>query len=331
MGSKIGWILAGALILGLVLIVLFVVVFPPASSPTAETMGENFMQLKTISLSPAVVVAFESTGAGNAGDDYHEAVTIHQANAEGIGRFVYDLQAIAKGDTAAEAATIDILNKIDAHISAGSRKAKMQYTFVHTPKKFKVGYNYKPAEALFNVSEAMDALATYYFAKNKYEDAWNVLCHEFVMGRHMMDERSRPDMVYLGVFIQTKSLDGLMDIRSKWDGAKDINLNKFKQYACQLSAVRNSYEQKLKIVWNTRPEPGDVFHVIKADQDRAWRVQGLLSLGILKFTAVKRGDLRQTDKLIEKYLTSSDPLEAAAAAAARDLDTAGFNRLGVEY
>ena len=76
------------------------------------------------------------------------------------------------------------------------------------------------------------------------------------------------------------------------------------------------------------PNPGDVFNVAENDKDRSWRIQAILSLGIVKFTATKRGDLRRVRKIIDKNVAGDDPLAAAAAKAAKELTARQFNQLG---
>ena len=64
---------------------------------------------------------------------------------------------------------------------------------------------------------------------------------------------------------------------------------------------------------------------------RRVRVQGLLVLGIVKFSAPQRGDVRVAKKLMDRYAASDDPLEAAAAKAARELTREDFRRIGTQY
>jgi len=130
--------------------------------------------------------------------------------------------------------------------------------------------------------------------------------------------------------IQVLALDALRDLYKLWGSARAGRVEQLQQYDTKLSAVRAFHEGKLKILWAAHPHAGDVFYVIEGDQDRAWRVQALLELGILRFSAETRGDRKKTAKLIERYCAGADEMEAAAARAARDLTEEEFNVLGTK-
>jgi hypothetical protein len=67
------------------------------------------------------------------------------------------------------------------------------------------------------------------------------------------------------------------------------------------------------------PHPGDVFNLAANHADRAIRVEAIVVLGIIRHGQIGRGDQRTVRKLIDKYLESSDELEAAAAKAAHEM------------
>ena len=67
------------------------------------------------------------------------------------------------------------------------------------------------------------------------------------------------------------------------------------------------------------------------DEDLAWRVQGLLTSGLIRFTAMgSRGDKRRLKRLVDKYSGGDDPYLAAAAKAARDFTRKEFNVIGTK-
>ncbi|MFW6061344.1 MAG: hypothetical protein ACOC93_00900, partial [Planctomycetota bacterium] len=90
-------------------------------------------------------------------------------------------------------------------------------------------------------------------------------------------------------------------------------LSRISDYRTQLRDVSELYRQKRDALW-PQPHPGDTFNIIANDADRAWQVEGLLALGILKFTqAGHEGNSARTEELIQTYLDSDDPHLARAA------------------
>jgi len=144
----------------------------------------------------------------------------------------------------------------------------------------------------------------------------------------MAGEHSRVDMTNTGLQVQLDALGVLAAVCRAEGGEKAKLLDKIQAYSDSLLAFRRHIEGKQRIVWALPPKPGDVFYVIENDKDRAWRVQAILALGVLRFTAQTRGDDRYTAKLIEQFKASSDPLEAAAAKTADEMTDVDFNLVG---
>ena len=90
-GGKLGWILAGALVIVVAGLLIFVVSLPTPSKPTPATMKEGFMTLHVVDLSPAVVAGSEPDAPGNAGDDYAQAAEAYKQNIDLLKRAGADL------------------------------------------------------------------------------------------------------------------------------------------------------------------------------------------------------------------------------------------------
>jgi hypothetical protein len=205
----------------------------------------------------------------------------------------------------------------------------MTYVFVHTPERLKVAVTYPPARELRSVAEAVDLLRAYRQGRRDYPVARGLLHDTFMLGWHMVTERACVDMVRTGSQIQARSLDRLRELYALWqppDHAERVKA--MREYAGRLGRCRAHHTNKLRLLWRTQPEPGDVFNVVRNDRDPAWRIQGLLALGIVRFTAASGGDVRCAQTLIAEHVDSAERLEAAAARAARDLTAAEFRRLG---
>ena len=347
-GSKAGWIVAGSFALVVLVILGYFIVFPPPSWRTPATADPELVKLGLPAVSAEVVLGELPAAPGNAADDYSSAVAVMETNLALIGKHIgeddYDPDdeddKKLRWNIPPEA--MSVLQEIASHVQAGAQKADMKYSFVYSPKTFNVTYFYKPADELEKLTSVLDTLATTYFRQKKYAEAEAILKAEFTLGCHMMRERIRVDMGIRGLRVQDMALTGLrglylerVDALIKLKTAdKDIQdfekrLKGIKTYSDSLICLHRAWKDKRKILWNVRPEPGDVFYIIENDEDRAWRVQGLLGLGLIKFTAAgSRSDKRKIKKLVAKYSAGDDPYLAAAANAARDFTREEFNVIG---
>ena len=331
MGNKLGWALAGAAVVGVGTIVLLMVVFPPPSRPTGATLREGSLELHVVGVSAAKVAGAVPGEEGNAGDDYQGAIETYRDNAEQIAEEIEKLGEGAQVRPTLHSRALRAIEQIAAHVASGAARKEMRFTLVHTPAKFEYGYFYPPTEEMHNISQPLSLLSYHYRSAKRYADAEKVLRSKFVMGWHMMNERSRTHFVTRGIAIQENAIRSLKLLYREQSGDHSAKIADLAEYASALRKVREHYYQKHLIFARANSiEPGDVFNIAENDKDRAFRVQAILTLGRLRFVATKRGDLRKTEKLIERFLQSDDPLERAAAAAARDLTREEYRLSGTK-
>jgi hypothetical protein len=339
MASKIGWILAAVLVLGLAAVITLMLVFPSPSKPTPATRAEGFMALKTADIDLKPLLGFEPNQPGNAADDYHRAVELAEANQERVKAAMEAADTVeqpmdpdaAEPDIAPllDAETVELLKALNRHLAAGAQKAHMQYTFVHTPKAFEVGFFVPQARKLQNVADALRALYHLHRQREAFSRAEAVAENLFMLGRHMDRERIRVNMVVAGLDLQQMALGYLGAVWAEDPNANRDKLRRIDRAGRALDRVFEAYRMKRNAVWQNPPNPGDVYKVLEEDEDRAWRVQALLMLGVIRFTHAKfRGDTRVTRKLIEEYLHSDDPYLAAAAKAAHEFTEKDFKVVG---
>jgi len=333
-GNKLGWIIGIGLVVVVALVITFTVIFPSPSRPTVDTTVRGTLEFKKIDASPVLVLGHEPAGPGNAGDDYAKAVKLYKTSPEEFDEALRSRVEVAMGEWPLTGQVLSAFEQMDRLVAAGAKKKDMEYTFVHTPKTFDVSLSYGPADDLQKLGGALETLALHYYSKKKYAEARKVLEHLFTLGWHMTNERVRVDMVSRGLSVQGTAIETLLSVYKVWDsGGNDPHTAQtadLEKYNRARRAMRRTYDRKVKVVWNTKPKPGDVFNIIENDKDRAFRVQGLLALGIVKFTARTRGDERRAGDLIKDYSESSDPYEAAAAKAAGAMTRIEFNQLGTK-
>lgn len=329
MGSKFGWILAGILLVGVAVIVLLRVVYPHPTLPTSTTLVGDFLEMKTVGVPPAEVLGYEPKNApGNAADDYHRAVLLCESKAERLDGQIRRMQEILRGSSVPDTAQLAILKQINDHVAAGAAKKQMQYVFVYTPRKFRVGiFHFPPADKLLNVGDCLHLLGGYYLVKKRHDEAEKVLHNEFMLGLHMMREKRRTAMVECGIGLQIRAIGMLVDVHRARGGEHAGRIAGLSRYREGLNELSDAYDKVKQAVWQYS-EPGDVLNIAENHKDRAWRIQGILALGMIRHHPKCRGDSRYADKLIEKYSSGGDELEAAAANAARELTETQFIQLG---
>ncbi len=340
MGNKVGWILAGVLTVGLLGVIAFKMFVPSPSEPSRAMLQSATMDLAIVDFPIRNVLGWEPSESGNAGDDYARAVRLLNEKRSELAQSGRNLDEILDGTFSPPEPVLDTLKKIDAFIAAGSRKKTMRYTLVHTPAKLGVYFIHPFMEDLCShrndpeppsLSLSLEILGRVYVARRDYAAAESVFQHELMLGRHMMEERSLAGMIELGLRVQDRALDGLgsvydSDALNRPDRVKAVN-----GYYNALKDAWAAYDTKARLLRKVSPNPGDVFYLIKNDKDRAWRAQGLLTLGIVRFTSRKRGDASKTASLLEKFASGKDPIEAAAAKAAKNLTVEEFRQLGSRF
>ncbi len=344
MGSKAGWILALALIIAVVVIAYFTI-FEPLPSPPRDTIEPGFMDLKTVDVPFADVIGTEPTEAGNAADDYQKAVQLWLTNSEEIEHTGDDdhFNAIAAAADGWSDPGMAACKKIADHVAAGARKKKMEYTFRYSPKRLEIRYHHKHADHLYKVAVAVQQVYFLHKARKEFAEAQKALHDMFILGYHLFNERALPYVSTTGIDIQQAALKWLQQLYETWAGAPKHRLPRIRQYDNDLRVVSHNFRRKRRILWDNIPAtdpvtnepilaPGDVFNIAENDQDRAWRVQAVLTLGPMKYRITgRRGDTKKTRKLIQRFLLSKDPIVEAAAKAAEKLTREQFQHLGTSF
>jgi hypothetical protein len=342
MGTKMGWIIATAIVLAVILAFCLIVLFPTSSHPN-ETLAEGFLELKTVSVPLSGAVGFEAMGHGDAAPDYQRAIEVYLAN-------YADIDAVGDGehwddlveDTAERTWTDPGLKKIQeihTHVAAAVKRSRMNYTFVHTDKRLDFVFRHPAAEKFWKVAVALRMLANMLEAKGRHAEAARVIRHMLVMGRHMYDEHRAANMGLAGLEIQDFAVRDLGRLFRQWKGSPQGAGRWLEKYELELKPALRIYRKKKEIVWDNVPkdddfgEPklnaGDVFNMVEHDEDRAWRVQAIIALGAVKLRwKHHRGNRKEALRLIQKYKANSDEMLAAAAKAADELTEEQFRTSG---
>jgi len=335
MGNKLGWIIAAIFGGFVVILIVKVVFFPSPTSPTGNTTAPGMLSFQRPAEPLDLVLGDRSLADGDAGEDYRRALEAYQSNLSAIEEVFDKYAKVAGGNYHLGEDELAPLREVASAVADAAAKKKMTYYFRLTPKKMQVPY-YPPQMAEFrDLGRVLQVLATHHRLSGPegYAKAEEHLLEMFMMGRHLMDERARLDLVRFGVWLQDAACGLLVKLYAKWD--KPDRAEQVKRYQEGLWTIRSTYRDLYDLIWRLEPasgggwspNAGDIFNLATRHSDRSVRVEAILSLGMVKLTATGRGDQRYVRKLIREKLSSEDELERAAAGCAEALDKAGLERL----
>ncbi|MBI5725137.1 MAG: hypothetical protein HZA50_14350 [Planctomycetes bacterium] len=318
LGNKVGYLIAGLLVVGIGAFLTIKLVFPGPSDPVNVTQA--MLELK-IPGPVAAVIGSEPSGSGNAADDYTAALQLSKACNQDVQNSSEKVAQSGGRFEVLDDAVVQKLKAIDDKIAAGAAKAKMDMV---KPEDLAYTQNFPLADDFINILFVNQLiLARYYFDKKDFASCEKVLLHLFTMGWHMMNERAKMQITLFGMSIQQQVLTAnpticLTKLYQTWP-TKQAREKELQAYDSSLFSAKLEADKKRQYLWCTTPKPGDVFRMIEGDKDKIWVVESLLILGNIKFSAAERGDIRYANKLMDEFINDKDPLKAAAAKAAKNL------------
>ena len=343
-GNKKGWLIAAfiaAAALLMVLVVVMRIAFGVTSGATAATLAEGKLDLWTIGQPIASVVDTPPTGGGDAGGDYATAIRVYGENEQQIrdlqrdlrewrrdarrlmSRLAHEPQEVQDREVQALQVTFPpVVAEILGAMAKGARQEDMAYVSVRAGYELTVSRSIEASQGFTALAQLVIAIAEYRIYRGEHAQAVEPLQNMCVMGWHMFNERAHTEMMYKGLIIQA---DAVRMLQYAYSGlAEEDKFARAGDYLLAIEQIIERFETKRDVIMPAPEEhltvnPGDVFNIVNNDADRAWRVQGILALGVLKFQALDRNDHRMVRKLIRENLTSDEPLIRAAAMAARDL------------
>ncbi len=360
MSSKIGWIVAGVIVLvvGGVIIGVICNNMYSTTDPTEDTTAAGALDYQDVAVPITTVVPAEPGGSGNAADDYQKAIeivkplyekavednsehpqTILDKTAADIGTW-YPPQVGKPVNRAVNPEGLELMEKIAAFVAQGATKKEMKYPF--NLEKMEVTFLLPEAKYFQVVSQALSDYAHYQvMVLKKNEEAQKIIFNRFIMGWHMSHDRVYPYFVVVGLEVQAHACHWLGDsdgLYPNWPGHEG-QAEKAQTYVNAIQDVETFFSNKNKYMFsrftreNELPNPGDLFNVVQNDKDPCWRVQGLFSLGILKYSSALinsdhlSGDSKRRQSLIDEKLKNGTDEEKAAARAAEKFTKDDYTNL----
>ena len=326
MGKALSWVLAGMFGAFALIMIVKYAFYPSPTSPSLTGRSE-MLSFQRPEEPLALVIGAEPAAAGDAGGDYRLAMDVYSENTQAIDEMIERARDgdLARGEYRYTPEQLALLGKAADHVADAAAKRKMSFYFRLTPKEIKRPYFAIEADRFQELYDTLYALAIHHVfvgGEQEYPRAEKCLFHALVMGRHMVDERARLDIVNQGLVIQESACDTLISLYRLWK--KPDRVDAVKAYKGGLLEITSQYTALQGVIWGIEslwrcPHPGDVFNLAANHEDRAIRVEAIVVLGIIRHGQIGRGDQRIVRKLIDQKLRSSDELEAAAAEAADEM------------
>ncbi|MCP4379514.1 MAG: hypothetical protein GY794_25500, partial [bacterium] len=311
--------------------------FPASDSPTRATTKTGIMDVIKPAVDISSILNSTPSGGGNAAEHYAKAIELFFDNYKAIENAALDL---GKGNAENYPEALKTLKTIRNLIATGAKQASMDYMTKYTSGKLQVSTRQKDINRLAQTLVIIDILGDYHIENKRFKEADAIFRDMFIAGWHMINERSHIQATMHGEDVQGTALKGMIRTLKKNTNINDVAKKKrkatLKNYNYSLIEFRYEHEDKEKIFRKLRSDgtfnAGDVWNIAENDKDRAWRVQAILTMGVLKFThSGSRGNNARNNELIEKFLKSDDPLEKAAAEAAKAYTEIEFNQISSKW
>ena len=330
MNKITGMIFGGILLLIVVGVVIKVLVFPSTDAPTRETSRPGFMEVIAVDARITDVLKAAPSGADDAARDYAQAIELFFAKKDILLDAAADLGG---GNAQGYADALKTIEEIRGYIGKGAKQASMNYLAKHASGKLQVSKRQEDVERLGQTIDVLDILGEYYIANKRLKDADAMYRDMFTAGWQMIEEHSHMHMALYGHAIQITALIGMArSIEKGLDkDADDKRRTPLRNYHTALDKFKSEYEEKSMVFHKVRLEAGDIWNIAENDKDRAWRVQAILGMGMMKFTHSSGTNAARNNAMIEKFLNSGDPLEKSAAQAAKAYTEIEFNTAGMTW
>lgn len=326
MGNKLGWMIAGGLVL--VLAGIGAVWFWPAS-PTAPTKATTAPgRLDRIEQPESIwQVAPRPSGSGIAADDYNKGV-VEYGNTDRYS----ELRKLSPEQKLAIPYN-RFPYRAYKFMLAGSKKRRMRYFAEYVAPASAVRPSFselvRAAEASdpplphLTAFEAMaDATLLYgqICQKNgKHKEAERLYQTTLIFGRHIAEDRVRLWSFKLGLKIQIQAaqrLAALYEVRKQQDRLEAASrlLDDLSRTADRVDAKAG--EAVFKLSKRGHLHAGDLLNIATNDADPMWRVEAVRQLGLCRASLSRggnRADHKAITELLTRYQGDEDPFIRAAA------------------
>jgi len=361
-GNIKGWLAALVLVVIVYFVTLHSHLFPAGSEPSTQVQTEEFLRQHDITESVALVVGSVPNGAGNAADDYNQAIETYKLSMGKVRDFnrawgdkekelnqdwdfiKEQIDHLSGAERRAERDRLEaevwatyemdipsFTQKLQDQLAAGAKKKEMRYVGVHDGGELHVHIHSEQGRRLLKIALMLQKVALYHERRGELDKAVPHLKDQVVLGWHMYNEHGDVETMFNGLMIQSHAMDMLKRIYGKQGNTAAVA--RMKPYADEIDTLERFVGNKRDIVYFPRIQdgnPGDIYFIIDNDQDPAWRKRAVLSLGFLKHMPCLLPDKIIIRRKILKLCESDDPDIKTAAQAARDFVRRDYRMLNAD-
>ncbi|MEZ6190677.1 MAG: hypothetical protein R3C45_05225 [Phycisphaerales bacterium] len=178
-------------------------------------------------------------------------------------------------------------------------------------------------DALENIYENVIVRAAELYARGDTAGARDLALAVWLFGQRLFEHNTLYYHRVVGLDMMESAGSILFEMAAK-DGSPDPAA--LRTWSAAIKQIRSAWQPKLEIVMGIDPHPGDLVNIALNDQDRTFRVEATLRLGIHRYQA-DRGNRRAMQRAIAAAIASDDPMISQAGRAADALTLEEKRRL----
>ena len=180
----------------------------------------------------------------------------------------------------------------------------------HIPVKNGADPDY--GEAIESMNEWVLEHAVMVYSKGEKDKARNLALAVWLFGQRLFEHSDRLYHKNTGLDMMT-SAGSMLILLAERDEKLDREV--LSKWGAALDEISRKWQPKIMATVGPNPHPGDLVNIALNDQDRMFRVEATLKLGIQRYT-VDRGNRRAMNQAIQAAIASDDPMLAEAGRAA---------------
>jgi hypothetical protein len=296
------WVLPGIVLIG-----LCVYLYGRADSPTRLTNDDGLAAQRL----PTELPALSSTT--NLNDDaatyYEQAINLYAAQRSAL-----------TGTREHDELVAGICELLELAAQAG--RVPDGFMDAHIPVKIGAYPDFDDAlEEVFTLAIYQSA---YRYSHKDPDGARDLALAVWVFGRRMFEHNVRLYNRNTGLDMMESAGSLLYDMSAN---DPSVDTETLRAWSQAIDEIRRQWQPKLQAILGIDPPIGDLVNIALNDQDRMFRVEATLRLGIHQHSPVGRGNQRAIQDAIQVALRSDDPILAEAARAAEAMTLQEKRRL----
>jgi hypothetical protein len=315
-GNALGWTISAAIVALTAAGIVWLERNLSDLTPPTE-FSNHSSNLNPLEMPVPVHELIPDAGPADAADLYRQAIAEYERDSDRYDRF------IVTGRSSADASDLAAVEMIIR--ATGSSRINL---FAPMPREI-VKFGDKPQlNAIRAVGKSANRAGALLSYEKNTESAIRHHRAAFALGARLLDERLILDELLAGLEMMSEASAGIAAA-----GGQSETANLFTEYRTSAIAYQEArIKPAQRVITSIDPgviatHSGDVFHAARHAPERMWRVEAILKLGRLRFSAARLADQRGADRVLAELADDPDPVVRAAVDAARSLTLEEYRML----